>query len=597
MIVRMKKLTLICLDADRERTLDALRALGVLHLTPAREPGGEDVDTLRAALERARQAANQLGAHRPAARANSESAPAARAPAGGAEEPIRETAALVQETRRQREQLDALLREQAAVEPFGDFSPAAVRRLAERGITVKLGHVTRRDSFAVPANVTVVTTRDYGTGRYLALIGRGEFEWPGGQPVPLPERGLAEIRAEIDGLQTALRQAEHRLAALSAALPAVRAHIRELRERLEYAEARAGMAEAGRLAWLRGFCPADAVDAVRTAAQSHGWGLLVEEPAEDDNVPTLIRSPAWVRPIKAVFELIGVLPGYKEADISAVFLLFFSVFFAILIGDAGYGALFLLLTAVARLKFKKAPRDPFVLLAILSVCTMIWGVITGTYFGIANLPAPLRGAKVDWLANETNLTSLCFLIGTIHLSVAHAWNVVRTINSTRAIAQAGWICLCWTMFFLARHLVLDMPFPGWVAWLGGAGLVAVALFMTPPREFKKEWPNHVMLPLTVVGNFVDVVSYLRLFAVGTASLSVAMAFNDMAVGRGIHSAAAGLVAAFILFFGHTLNILLGAMGILVHGVRLNTLEFSGHIGVQWAGFKYSPFAKKDEEAR
>jgi V/A-type H+-transporting ATPase subunit I len=91
---------------------------------------------------------------------------------------------------------------------------------------------------------------------------------------------------------------------------------------------------------------------------------------------------------------------------------------------------------------------------------------------------------------------------------------------------------------------------------------------------------------------VDVVSYVRLFAVGSASLAVAVAFNQMAIGNGINSILSGVIAALILFMGHALNILLCAMGVLVHGVRLNTLEFSGHVGMQWAGFKYNPFARR-----
>ena len=102
----------------------------------------------------------------------------------------------------------------------------------------------------------------------------------------------------------------------------------------------------------------------------------------------------------------------------------------------------------------------------------------------------------------------------------------------------------------------------------------------------------MMFPLNVISNFVDVVSYIRLFAVGSASLAVAMSFNEMALEKGISSVFAGFIAALILFLGHGLNVALMALGILVHGVRLNTLEFSGHVGVQWKGIPYTPFSKK-----
>ena len=97
------------------------------------------------------------------------------------------------------------------------------------------------------------------------------------------------------------------------------------------------------------------------------------------------------------------------------------------------------------------------------------------------------------------------------------------------------------------------------------------------------------LPLSIVSSFSDIVSYLRLFAVGYASVTVANSFNNMAIGSGIHSILGGLIAALVLFLGHGLNIMLGLMSVIVHGIRLNMLEFSGHLNMQWAGKKYEPF--------
>jgi V/A-type H+-transporting ATPase subunit I len=110
----------------------------------------------------------------------------------------------------------------------------------------------------------------------------------------------------------------------------------------------------------------------------------------------------------------------------------------------------------------------------------------------------------------------------------------------------------------------------------------------------KSYIGLITLFLDVISNFVDIISYIRLYAVGAASLSVAQAFNEMALGVGFHGVAA-LGAALILFAGHGLNIILGAMGVMVHGIRLNTLEFSGHAGVEWAGIPFAPFKKREKE--
>jgi V/A-type H+-transporting ATPase subunit I len=262
-----------------------------------------------------------------------------------------------------------------------------------------------------------------------------------------------------------------------------------------------------------------------------------------------------------------------------------------LVGDAGYGALFLLLSGLARWRFRRAPAQPFALLTLMSVATIVWGVLTGTYFGITALPPLLERLRLDWLAEEQNLMLLCFLIGAIHLTVAHTWNAIHNRRSYQAVAQVGWIGVTWAMFFFVRDLVLGVPSPPFALPMLAVAVGLVVLFMTPLAAMKTDWFNHVMLPLTLVGNFMDVVSYVRLYAVGMASLALAQAFNDMAGGAGA-SLGAGLASALVLFLGHALNIVLSAMGVLVHGVRLNALEFSSHIGIQWSGLEYRPFARE-----
>jgi V/A-type H+/Na+-transporting ATPase subunit I len=139
--------------------------------------------------------------------------------------------------------------------------------------------------------------------------------------------------------------------------------------------------------------------------------------------------------------------------------------------------------------------------------------------------------------------------------------------------------------------VLNMQFPPFMGYVFIAGVVLIALFMTPVKALKDEWFNHAMLPLNLVSNFVDVVSYIRLFAVGTASYAVANSFNTMLGGMFEHWYTA-IFASLFLFLAHALNIVLSLMGVMVHGVRLNTLEFSGHVGMQWTGLAYDPFRRQ-----
>lgn len=578
MIVRMNKVVLLCTAGSRDRTLDALRELGVLHLVPVQPPAGEDLDRARERVFRVRHALDVLPKH-----------PRAVPSGRDAEAVVKEIWDLLHQRREEEAALDLLDHERKRIEPFGSFDPEALRRLRDHNVTVRLYAVPRRQHVAIPEGAVKVVIREDKTTSCFALVGRGDVKLD----VPefrLPELSLDEIERRIDRKRESLAAIARGFEAFAGDRLVVERLAAEVDEQAQFLEARAGMGAARPVVYLSGFCPVGRVDSLRAAAARNHWGLVISEPSPGERVPTLIRNPKWVRPIRVVFDMIGVTPGYDEIDISASFLLFLSLFFAMIVGDAGYGILFLAMTLWARRKFRSAPPQPFTLLKILSVSTIAWGVLTGNYFGIVNVPAPLARLRLDWLNDPDNVMLLCFYIGALHLTVAHAWNALVSINSPRAVAQLGWICTTWTMFFAARFMVLGHPFPPVMLWVFCAGVIAIVLFMTPVRDLKAEWFNHVVLPLTLVSNFVDVVSYLRLYAVGVAGVAVASSFNAIAVG-GVKGVLSGLAAALILFVGHALNIVLSAMGVLVHGVRLNTLEFSSHIGMQWKGFAYRPFAR------
>lgn len=584
MIVRMKKLTLLCLEDDRASALDALGDLGLLHITPVAKLKDDDLERCRSELREARSTRLALQAYRklpvPDAVTLSESDRA---------EPLAKAGDLLRRRRTLALEIEALRKERMVLEPYGDFDPGKIASLLEQGITVRLYHTAGKKPITPPDGALLHLIRRDSRGQYFAIVGRGDFECDGAE-LPLPSRSLADVTAASELLNDEMSGIDHLLAALSREESTIQAIVTALQGRETYVAARVGMGSANRVVYLQGFCPIDLLPRLQAAAAQHGWGLMIDDPAEDDQVPTLIKNPAWVRPIDCVFTMLDILPGYREVDIRSVFLVFFALFFSILVGDAGYGAIFLAIAIFARVKNRQAPREPFRLAIFLSLCTIVWGAITGNYFGILHLPAPLRGFEIPWMKDDHNLMAFSFLVGAIHLTVAHVWSGLRKIKSTRALAQLGWIGLTWFMYFLASSMILGAELPAWSMGLFWGCLGLLIVFMTPVKHLKAEWADHIMLPFDIIGNFADLVSYVRLFAVGSAGLAVAIAFNELAIGTGIDGVGGAIKASIILFLGHALNIILCLMSILVHGVRLNTLEFSGHIGLEWAGFKYTPFA-------
>lgn len=589
MIVEMKKVTLLCMEQDRDRTLQALRKLGLLHVTPVQEPGGDDLSRQQQLRELAAQASSIL-------------APYADKEIGAisADSHVETHAAtiietihgLIEENKQLDDQKDRLLRAEKDCEPYGDFSPESIQELAKHGITVRLYRVPKKQTFVEPEGVMVQPLGEDANGRRIAVIGQGDFEVDA-EEFALPEQSLAEIRAELKDLSARHEKIEEELTKLSAQLPQVEAHVANLDEHIQLLETRGGMGEAPQITYIEGYCPEPRLKDLHDALAENGWGLTVSDPDPEVNVPTLIKYPRWVQPVKSILDILGILPGYDEVDVSAAFLVFFSLFFGMLVGDAGYGLIFLALAFIMRWKIKTFPARAFALLVITSTSTVVWGALSGTWFGITNLPAPLRSITIPWLSSETNVMALCFLIGAIHLTLAHGWALWRLRRKLQALAQVGWIISTWMMYFLARWLVLGYDKPDFVWPLVGVAAAFIALFMTPPKKLKTEWFGHAMLPLDMISNFVDVVSYVRLFAVGAASLAVAAAFNEMALSKGISGPISAIIAAAILFMGHALNLVMAIMGVMVHGIRLNTLEFSGHIGVEWRGYAYRPFARQE----
>ncbi|MEI8205291.1 MAG: hypothetical protein WCG03_00270 [Kiritimatiellales bacterium] len=586
MIVKMKKLTLLCTRSSQEKTLAALRDLGVVHLQHVQPPEGVDLEEARDLFAHLHRALEVLPKHPHAA-------PSGKTP----HETVKAVWDLIHRKQALTGQVETLDMEVRRYEPFGSFSPEAVRELAAKGVSVKLYKAPAKVRLEIPGSASMVELSRTRNTVCFALIGRNGIAVEA-EEVALPMQSLTDMRKQIEKLRAESERTDAEFHSYAGDRAAVAALAEEATDRVHYLEARAGMGSAEEIVYLRGFFPCEKEAPVRQTAEARGWAAMIYDIAPEDNPPTLLRNPKWVSPIQAVFKIIGVTPGYHEVDISAFFLLFLSLFFAMLVGDAGYGLLFIGLTLFAKRRFHKLPQQGFNLLLITSVSTIVWGALTGVWFGMADLPAVLSQFKIGWLtgaqANE-NTMLLCFFIGAVHLTIAHAWNTLRIINSWQALAQLGWIGSTWTMFFTARTMVLYYPFPPVMLWIMAVSVVLIVLFMNPVHKIKSEWFNYAVLPLSIVSNFTDVVSYLRLFAVGTAGFAVASAFNGMATEVGAGGLLGTLGAALILFFGHALNILLSTMGVMVHGIRLNTLEFSGHIGMQWTGQHYRPFRKLSNE--
>ena len=594
MIVPMKKVTLLALGTEQDEALTALRGLGVMQVETIRSTASENAQQLAEELSEATRVTGEL---EKLLRENGGATPQGK-PRSGAEA-LEEAADLLGKRDRFAGELENIRQRQKALAVWGEFNRDTLTALEEKGIHVHLCCGNEKQYEAATALDEVECrsiSEDSGRIFFVATTLRDL------EPDILPEIRLGaednppELRRRAGELELKLQAVGEELNALLASLPAAQRRVQTLESELEYARVHASLAEHGAVVSLSGFVPEPEIEKLRAAAREHGWGLLITDPAPGDAVPTLLRESKFSRVISPLFQFLGISPGYDEIDVSGGVLVFFTIFYAMIIGDAGYGLVFLLGTLLAKWKFRnnRAAVLPLRLMTVLSIAAIVWGVLTNNYFGTAPLPQLSLRFFTQPDVKDANVQAFCFALAVAQLSLGRIWRAIHDGNLRSVGRNLGWMLILWGNFFLTLRLIVwPGEFPTYMYWLYGAGLVLVICCDI-------NWKNVAdifQFPFNIIGSFVDVLSYIRLFAVGMAGYYIAASFNGMGVSIWKASPYFLLFGVLVILFGHLLNLGLCALSVLVHGVRLNTLEFSNHVGLSWSGSNFKPFTnhKKSEE--
>lgn len=588
MIVPMKKVFLVIQAKDAQGLLERVRKLGILHVENVNTPKGDKLSALNKDLALLSQAISLL-----------EGINKKKVVGTGANQAVewdvlaRHVIDLNKRTQQLQEYSITLSSKIETLKEWGDFDPQEISRLGLNGISVGFYKLSDEQISQLPEGAYLEKVSSKGSMHNCVIFTQSDIGIPF-KAVELPRDSLRRMQERlVEDIKTAallkadfLRQVVY--------LDFLRGIRNKITHEIKFHEALAGMAQDGGLMYIKGYIPFDSKDRIEEAARSWGWAVLTVDPVEGDSVPTLVRNPKWLDIINPVFRLIEVIPGYKELDISLWFLVFFSLFFGILIGDAGYGAVYLMLTFLADKKwgFRFSDKSVFILLYLLSGCAIIWGMLTATFFGQEWLPSWVS-PLLPSLRNDKNMQSFCFFLGALHLSIAHAWKVIIKFPALSLLADIGWVLILWTAFLIAKLLVLGDTLAEFYLYLLIPGVLLIVFFTNPQKNiFKSIGSGLGAFLLNAMNNFTDIVSYIRLFAVGLATLAVADAFNKMAMDVGFGSFISGLLTSLILLVGHFLNIVLGPLSILVHGVRLNVLEFCSHLDIKWSGFNYRPLVEE-----
>lgn len=650
MIVPMKKVFLVVLEKGLKDTLKKLRKLGLVHLEQV-EGNGAKLDSLKNELVLIQNAISLLSEQKPPKGAKnvpvSTDLPMARRL-----EIANEILALSEKKKNCLAQISADSIECEKFEKWGSVDPSDFEYLKEKGIKLSLYEIPTDRYSSIGEDVgTLLVNSDKNQTRFL-VIGEDDERSAGLPPeaykINLPTLSTDKLNERVKENKKSIKDIEDKLLAARCYLPLLNEAAESYSKDIEFETVYSGMGKdadpesdnvpLGALAWISGYIPTDDLEALKSEAKAQSWALQWMDPADDDeNVPTKLKNNKLVNLIYPVSDFLGTVPGYHEYDISNWFLLFFTIFFAMIFGDAGYGALLSVVailgifSAVAK---KKAVAPVMKLLLLIGVATIAWGAVTCTWFGIdpTKLPPFLTALSVPALSNavskgivtavgipsylsgeqwvKENLQIFCFSLALIQLSIAHLKGIIRYRKSLKCVGEFGSLIMLWGMFYIVLSMVVDgvrfplsaegslviggVPLPTICIGLIGAGFFLSFCFSNYSgsvlKSILESCKNIVSVLLGVVNVFSDIVSYIRLWAVALAGSAISDTVNTMAgpmLGKAIF-----FLGILLLVFGHGLNMVLNVLSVIVHGVRLNTLEFSTHLGMSWSGFKYKPFSEK-----
>ncbi|MDY6913331.1 MAG: hypothetical protein SVT52_02580 [Planctomycetota bacterium] len=627
MIVKMSRVFVVSRGDDRGRLLEVLGELGVVHLEPVAPSQAVAAEDTLTALDRTGRAVQILSAVEPGG----------DAPEMSTEQAVEQTLQIQRESAELKSRLVALHHQLAQLAIWGDVQLEQFARLRDAGVEPAFFSVPKEVAAEFQAELVHVIGVLPGKRLLVAIVDRdGSLEPPAqARPLELPPRDRPSIRQEAADIDGTLKQHAERLAAMAKLIPALETRRAELQRQVNFSIATGGGLSRKDLFAIQGWAPTEKLDSLSAGLARAGLAAAVQggSPEPDEQPPTLIRYPRWARPIQGLFDILGTLPGYKEYDLSPFFMVALPVFAAMLIGDAGYGLIFLLLPLLLyRRLVAKAGKVKIHLLMVFGAATLIWGVLTANYFGITpetmaaaggymkiakNQPVPdidamlagsglyasvgrvMAAAAPVWDAEPETarnmLIRISFVIGALHLIIAHLKKAFELAPDLRFVAELGWcvviaamLVLIWHLFFIGVEVI---PAHLWLVL--AAGLALPIAFGHPSRNLAKRiFGGFAASLLPLLGTFSDTMSYIRLMAVGLASYYIASAFNGLGVMLADAITWYAVLPVLVIVFGHLLNIGLAMIAIFAHGVRLNMLEFSNNAGVQWAGYPYEPFAEQ-----
>lgn len=605
MITKMKKLTFLIYHKEYERFLKAIQELGVLHIE-TRQEGSIESPELTEKMQKAEQIRGLIEAY-----ADTDGIVTSNRNAAAGEQCLARINKLNNDLHQSEQALLHLRKDETVLAPWGNFEPTHVKRLKEAGRIMKFFICTERffqEEWVELYNATVINKE--GDRIYFVTITPESEEIDiNAETAVLPTFSLGKLRADLQQEQDRYNSLQQEMT------EQIVNHLGDLREleallrtSIEFDSVILGTEQAAenRVMILQGWIPEDKEKVVKTFLEQEDVCYDIRLATKKDNAPIKLKNNAFTRMYEVLTEMYG-MPDYGEFDPTPLIAPFFTLFFGFCMGDAGYGLVLIALGFFLKHKMSKSLSGMMNLVITLGIATTVIGAVLGTFFGVSlfdiDLPESMKQFMVVGKIGDTNYDKqmlLALIIGVVHICIALT---VKAICSTarfgfkESLSTWGWLILI--VGFIATGglsfmQVISADVSTWAfIVIGSLSAIGIYLLNDIHRNVFVNigaglWDTYNM----ATGLLGDVLSYIRLYALGLAGGMLGGVFNQLAfmVEDSIDGFWGIIPCGLILVFGHALNIAMSCLSAFVHPLRLTFVEYFKNSGYEGKGEAYKPFS-------
>ncbi|MEM9858254.1 MAG: V-type ATPase 116kDa subunit family protein [Bacteroidota bacterium] len=603
-----RKLDLLLHCDEREHVTALLQELGVIHLELNNNFRNEALEELELRKSRVLKAIECIESY-----TKNENFRQIKDDSAGAvtDQLINEILTLKLEKESLQQEIELLNKHHQKLIPWGDFDPEKLKKLEKAGLKIIL-YAADRKAFRDYHFKDILTEVIYeGSDRtYFAVLSASQAVSIPFERVELPALRISDIAHKKDKLQTVADEITTSISNHLPLIPALKKELLTIENEWKLLLAKGSYTRyaSGKVLHISGWFPANVEDKLTHYLEQEKISYLVSDPTSTDKVPVLLKNhkyPKLFETITKVFQL----PNYYEMDLTPFIAVFYPILFAYCLGDAGYGIILLFVAIIGWFTFLKSSRSMAVLGVILGLFTTILGVVkSGSLFGqpiTTDESNPLFQFLAQYIFipddNDVvfNAFNVALMIGVVQILTGIIISIINKIKYhgfIQSLSQQGKllmvISLIWLFLADMQGVEPLQPFEALRKVLLALGVILVLFFHDLKQPVLSRTASGI-LPLFFIltGILGDVLSYVRLFALGVASSVLGLVVNQ--IGANIMEGAWwGIVLGVVfMLIGHSLNFALATLGAFVHPLRLTFVEFYNNANFEGGGVAYSPLRK------